>query len=405
MTIILVKHHTQLPAVDGMIAAMIAAERGATSISLVTGGAGLSRHDCRQHVLADGDLAPNGTFWAEWATGRLTDLPMQAAAVARHPAGTVTVAINPAVDAQLTAAERIEHHARAVGRPLEELEVREEEGGYVVRKAGEPGPLSRWTRDRFSRPTRIDGNIPSSGVSAKPVHLFVVGDEDHFRDTYPAILVALGDAADQLGLAADVSFWDPRDEELGPVRARLAGTDGILLPGGSDMEQVSGQIDIAQLAIRRNLPTLGACLGMQTMATAVAREIGGYNDANMEEAEPDAQIKTFVRLHDEAGKPEFRVGLRHLRVVPGTVLSKIFGGALEIDVHCNHRYVLDPQLHPALASAGLILSGLQAGRDLADAIELPALRFFVGMQGHPELSTRRGLAHPLFLALLRATAA
>jgi CTP synthase len=171
------------------------------------------------------------------------------------------------------------------------------------------------------------------------------------------------------------------------------------------MEQVAGQIEAARAAIRCDMPTVGLCLGMQTMATAVARELLGNNDANMAEADPDAQTKTFIRLHDEAGRPEFRVGLRRMRVVSGTRLSEIFGGASSVDVHCNHRYVLEPTLHEPLARAGLAISGLQEGRPLADAIELPALRFFVGMQGHPELLTRRNAPHPLVLAFLRQAGA
>ena len=66
--------------------------------------------------------------------------------------------------------------------------------------------------------------------------------------------------------------------------------------------------------------------------------------------------------------------------------------------------VLDPQFHARLSDAGLRISGLQEERDLADAIEVPALRFFVGMQGHPELMTRRGAPHPLVLAFLREAA-
>jgi CTP synthase len=170
------------------------------------------------------------------------------------------------------------------------------------------------------------------------------------------------------------------------------------------MEQVSGQIEVAQFALRSDLPTVGLCLGMQTMATAVAREVVGYNDANMEEADPSAQTKTFVRLHDEYGRPEFRLGLRRPRIAEGSRLASILGGATRFDVHCNHRYVLDPQLHTALQRAGLRLCGLQEERDLADAIELPSLRFFVGMQGHPELMTRRGAPHPLILAFLRVVA-
>jgi len=403
MTVILVTHETELPAVDGMIAGMIAAERGAALATLVTGGAGLGRYDCQLHVYADGGLGANGVFWAEWASGRLAEMPMQAAAVARHPAAAVVVAINPAIQAHVKSAERIAHAAKLVGRGIERLDVTDEDGTFMVRDSREARIVSRWRRDRYGRPFDAGKTAPATTVS-KRAGLLIVGDENLLCDTYPAVLAGLGDAADRLGLELDISFWDPRDSDLASIGSVLAGIDGIVLPGGSDMEQVSGQIDVAQFAIRHDVPTVGLCLGMQTMATAVAREIGGFNDANMEEADPGAQVKTFIRLRDEQDRPQFRVGLLRPRVQAGTVLSRIFGGAERIDVHCNHRYVLDPRLHIQLERAGLAISGRQDGRDLADAIELPSLRFFVGMQGHPELMARRDRPHPLLLAFLGSLA-
>lgn len=402
MTVVLISHRTDLPAVDGMIAGMVAAERGAPVAHLVTGGAGLGRYDGTQHVLESGDLAANGLFWAEWAGNRFVEPAMQAPLVPRHPAPIVVVPINPAIPAQTKAAERIAHHAGLVGRAVEEFEVSEEGDVFALREKGGNGIAAMWTRDAFGRPQRTDLNPIAPD---KWVRLLVVGDESLLRDTYPANLAVLGDAADALGLGVDLSFWDPRDDRESGLEARIAGVDGVLLPGGSDMEQVPGQIEVAQRTIRRDLPTVGLCLGMQAMATAVAREIGGFNDANMEEADPDAQTKTFIRMHDAAGQPQFRLGLRRQRIQPGTKLSEIFGGADHAQVHCNHRYVLQPEMHGTLKRAGMMVSGMQQDRDLADAIEVPSLRFYVGMQGHPELMARRGKPHPLVLAFLREVAA
>jgi CTP synthase len=400
MTVVLVTHRTEAPAVDGMIAAMVAAERDAPLVTAATGGAGLGRYDCMLHVLAHGELAPNGLFWTEWASGRLVEPPMQVTAIARHPAPVVVVPVNPFVPAQAKAAERIALHAEAAGRPVERLRVEEDGPAFRVFREDSAEPVSSWVRDGYGRP------VPAGHAGAAPgqrVRILVVGDESLTRDTYPANLAALGDAADALGVDVDLAFRDPRDAEWAEVPAILPGIDGIVLPGGSDMEQVPGQIEIAQMALLRDTPTVGLCLGMQTMATAVARR-DGRNDANMAEADPDAQTKTFVRLHDEAGRPEFRVGLRQMRVAPGSRLGEIFGGAAAVDVHCNHRYVFDPELQRTLDGGPLVVSGLQADRDLADAIEVPAMRFFVGLQGHPELMARRGTPHPLLLAFLREAA-
>lgn len=402
MTILLVAHATLLPALDGMIAGEMAAEHGARFTTLVTGGAGLSRFDCVQHPLAHGELAPNGILWAERASGIAVEAPVDRGAVARLDAETVLVPINPAIRAQEDAAARIEATAEAAGRPVERYDVEEQDGIFVVRRRGNADPVATWRLDRFGRPVRASDSPPAADDA--PLRILVIGDESLQREVYPANVAALGDAADALGLDVSLRFIDPREPQERPWEKILAEVDGVLLPGGSDMEQVRGQIEIARAAMRTDVPTLGLCLGMQTMATAVAQERGGFNDANLAEADPAAQTKTFVRLHDEHGRPEFRVGARRCRVVPGSSLAKWLDGAADIEVRCNHRFVLDSALHDGLVAAGLRISGLQAERDIADAIEVPDLRFFLGMQGHPELSSRRDRPHPLIAGFLAVAA-
>ena len=404
MTMIIVAHATEWPALDGMMAGELAAERGARFTILVGGGAGLSQFDGVQHVLAHGELAPNGVLWAERATGRPVEPPVDRGAVARLEAGTVLVAINPAIAAHRDAVERLRLAACAAARPLHRFDVREaDDGTFAVSRAGEAEPVSVWRRDAFGRPVRI-GGLHDEPVAGPPLRVLIVGDEIVQRDVYPATVAALGDAADAAGRAVSLRVLNPRRPMQHSWDRILGEADGLVLPGGSDMEQVRGQIEAARAAIRQDVPTLGLCLGLQTMSTAVAQEVAGLDGANLAEADPAAATKTFVRLHDERGRPEFRLGVRRCRVVPKTRLAALVDGAGTIDVHYNHRFVLDPALHGPLIGAGLRLCGLHEDRDLADAIEMPGLRFFLGLQGHPELASRRGAPHPVFAGFLAAVA-
>ena len=401
MTILLVMHGTALPAVDGLIAAELARQRDAEVVPLFVGGAGLGRYDCEQHVLAHGELGPNGLLWAERATGRFVPSAMQAAAIPRLEARTIVVPVNPAVEAQRRMADRVRDAATALGRPVETFGVEEGGGVFELRRQDCPETVGRWRRDRFGRAeSETPRTITDDRLRAR---ILLVGDEDLLRDTYPANIAALGDVADVLDLNVELVFLDPRDLSGPFLDGRLSEIGGIVLPGGSDMGQVEGQIEIARAAMRRDVPTLGLCLGMQTMATAAARERAGFNDANLSEADPDAQTKTFVRLRDEDDRLVFRVGLGRCRIVPGTRLGEVYEGSPEAFVHCNHRFVLDPALHGPLERAGLRIGAFQAERDVADAIEMPSLRFFVGMQGHPELLSRPDRPHPLFRAFLAET--
>lgn len=400
MMIILVEHTTELPAVDGMIAGMIAQQRDATLLTMLTGGAGLNRYDCNLHVLASGELGPNGLFWYEWATGRFALPPMQAALIPHHEDDVVVVPVNPAIEAHKVAADRIRHHAGLIGRPVEHMLVREIDDRFVVYSGDVV--LAVWSRDQYGRPF-MEGEAQRD--FDRQVTICMVGDESLLRETYPANIVALGDAADALRIDLRFSFWDPRETGTTRIESWAAEADGMVLPGGSDMEQVPGQIDVARNTFLKNIPTLGLCLGMQTMTTAFARYVAGVNGANMEEADPKAERKTFKRLSDLHGNPHFRVGVKKIRLRPDTILSRIYDNGSETHVHCNHRYVLDGELVAPLEKLGMTVSALHEDRELSDAIEVGGHRFYVGQQGHPELFARKDKPHPLFLAFIESVLA
>jgi CTP synthase (UTP-ammonia lyase) len=65
---------------------------------------------------------------------------------------------------------------------------------------------------------------------------------------------------------------------------------------------------------------------------------------------------------------------------------------------------LNPALLPDLEAAGLRIAAQSLSGAIVDAIELPDHPFFIGMQGHPELSSRPDMPHPLLAAFLMAAA-
>ena len=56
----------------------------------------------------------------------------------------------------------------------------------------------------------------------------------------------------------------------------------------------------------------------------------------------------------------------------------------------------------AFTQHGLSLSGTSPNGQIVEAIELPELDFFVGVQFHPEFKSRPNRPHPLFLGLVGA---
>ncbi|MBB94903.1 MAG: hypothetical protein CML68_09905 [Rhodobacteraceae bacterium] len=401
MPLTFVHHDTTSPARDAMLAGVIAAQTGAEFLCLDTGGAGLGAYEACQHVLASGALAANGLFWSEWASGHPVPPALPPAVIARRLDAAVLVPVNPAVPAQVEMAERLDRKARQAGHDIRRIIVRDREGGWTLTGDVPPGLAPDWTTDAFGRP--VPGPTPPP-VDTLP--LLIVGSETRLRHTYPAVLAALGDAADTCDLGLDLNFWDPAEAPDASLPHQLDKVRGIVLPGGADMDQVAGQIRVARQAFQTDTPLLGLCLGMQTLTTAIAQTCGALNDANMAEVAPDAETKVFRRLRPDEAPGAFRIGLHSMRPVPGSHLARIL--RINTDtapIPANHRYVLDPALHAPLERAGLRISAWQDTAPLADAVERPDLTFCIGLQGHPELLTRRGAPHPLFRAFLEAATA
>lgn len=403
MALILVEHRTAAPALYGAMTAVVAAERGAEVAHLPARFDTGLHPDAIQHVASSGALVPSGLLWVERLTGRDVGPPSTIEAVLRGAAGRdVAVPFHPgAMSPGL--GEALLRGARAAGVRIDHLTVDEDASGFAVRAADAGSPaqhLGHWSRDAFGRFVPATAGSRIIRHRGPLLRIALVGTRPDHRDVYPGALAALGDAADGAGLGVEVVFLDPTAVRPGEVEALLAEVDGLLLPGGSDMANVPGQILMARGALEAEVPTVGLCLGMQTMTTAFAQSVLGEADVNLAEANPHATHHTFIAMAGAPGLPRHRLGEAPTVPVAGTLYGDLMGAPAR--ERFNHRYRLNPVLEPALATSGLRVSARDETGAVVDAVEVAAHPFFVGLQGHPELRSRPESPHPLLSAFLRA---
>jgi CTP synthase (EC 6.3.4.2) len=68
----------------------------------------------------------------------------------------------------------------------------------------------------------------------------------------------------------------------------------------------------------------------------------------------------------------------------------------------RHRYEFNNDYKQEYEKAGMKCVGTNPESDLVEIIEIPTLKWFIGVQFHPEYSSTVLKPHPLFLSFIKA---
>ena len=131
-----------------------------------------------------------------------------------------------------------------------------------------------------------------STLSGPACRIAILAQPRGATSIYPAVRAALGDAADAAGCRLSIEVVPP------PANSADAGDqaiwqdfDGVILPGGADMDRASALIEAAATCRLADISTPGLCLGMQAMCIAAARAVPQLRGAAMEEIEPQVPLR------------------------------------------------------------------------------------------------------------------
>jgi putative glutamine amidotransferase len=196
--------------------------------------------------------------------------------------------------------------------------------------------------------------------------------------------------------AGGLALMIPPDPQLveNPDEA-LDRIDGLILAGGADIdpetygaeydpktrnavpERDRSEIALAKAAIERDMPLLGICRGMQVINVA----LGGTLIQD---------VPGLVGHDDHRPTPgSFENSDHDVRLEPGSLAARAAGEELH-GAKSHHHQAVDR------LGEGLTVTGRSTLDDLPETIELPACRFVLGVQWHPEADT----ASPVIGALV-----
>ena len=179
--------------------------------------------------------------------------------------------------------------------------------------------------------------------------------------------------------------------------------DGIIIPGGFGERGVEGMIVACKYARTHALPYLGICLGMQVTVIEYARDVLGFKDATSGEFAHTEHTVIDI-MPDKKGKKlggTMRLGSYPCAVKDGTKIKEAYGSNLIEERH-RHRYEFNNEYREALENGGLVISGTSPDGHIVETVEVKDHPFFVGVQFHPEFTSRPENANPIFAAFVKA---
>uniref|UniRef100_A0A9J8CQD5 CTP synthase n=1 Tax=Cyprinus carpio carpio TaxID=630221 RepID=A0A9J8CQD5_CYPCA len=235
----------------------------------------------------------------------------------------------------------------------------------------------------------------------------LVGKYTKFSDSYASVIKALEHSALAISHKLEVKYIDSADLEAGmlqedPVKyheawQKLCSADGILVPGGFGVRGTEGKIQAISWARKQKKPFLGVCLGMQLAVCEFARNMLDWKGVtlviDMPEHNP-GQMGGTMRL----GKR------RTIFKTKNSILRKLYGDVDYVEERHRHRFEVNPELKQHFEEKGFHFVGQDVEGERMEVIELLDHPYFVGVQYHPEFTSRPIKPSPPYLGLLLAAA-
>ena len=261
----------------------------------------------------------------------------------------------------------------------------------------EVGPtpeLNPW-KDFLDRKKRAT-DVVRIGLVGKYVEL-----QDAYKSIDESLLIAsiYNDRKLDLRLIHSEKINDANAAEL------LADLDGVVIAPGFGQRGVEGKFAALRYLRERDIPTLGICLGMQCMVIEFARDVLGLEGANSTEMDPQTPYPVIDLMEDQKNVVNMggtmRLGTYDCTLRPGSHICVAYGKE-HIQERHRHRFEFNNEYKDRFEAAGMQCVGENPDTGLVEAVEVSGLRWFIGVQYHPEYTSTVLSPNPLFMGFIKA---
>ena len=268
----------------------------------------------------------------------------------------------------------------------------------VLRKVGlEVGPTPEL------KPWREFLALKSSATET--VKIGLVGKYVELQDAYKSIDESLLQAAIYNHHKLDLHLFHSEKVNDENAAELLKDMDGLVIAPGFGQRGIEGKFAAIKYAREHDVPCLGICLGMQCMVIEFARDVLGLKDANSTEMEPNTTHKVIDLMEDQKNITNMggsmRLGAYDCALQEGSKAYEAYGQK-HIQERHRHRFEFNNEYKAQFEAAGMKCVGENPDTSLVEVVEIPTLKWFVGVQYHPEYNSTVLKPNPLFLSFVKA---
>ena len=257
--------------------------------------------------------------------------------------------------------------------------------------------IRQWTDflDKLNNPT-------------KKVTVAMVGKKDSLDECFKSVQESLFHAAVTAHNAelvikkVDSELLETSESDF-VLRAAFDDVDGIIIPGNYGQRGFIGLLKTVHYARKSGIPYLGIDLGMQLMAIETARNLCGWEDADTSEFTSKSK-HPIISLPEEQPGPYagiMKLGAEEVRLEEGSRLYSIYNSPVIVERH-RSKYTFDRRYAQDMTEHNLLTTAKSTSDGQTEGFEWKDHPWGIGVQFHPEFTSRPFKPHPLFVAFINA---
>lgn len=228
----------------------------------------------------------------------------------------------------------------------------------------------------------------------------IIGKYVTLKDSYISLEEAILHAGAKTRVEPDIEWISSEEIEKGMKIPE--DIDGIIIPGGFGKRGIEGMIMSVRHARERNIPLLGICIGLQIIIIEFFRNRVGWKDAHSTEFDKTTKHPVIDLLSSqkeiEMLGGTMRLGEGEIIIKEGTLAEEIYRTRLIRERH-RHRYTFNLSYLDILNKYEMKVSGRSRQGEI-EIVEIKDHPFFIGVQFHPEFSSKPLKPNPLFISFL-----